>query len=61
MPYEQSDAAKRFLRRKFAADKDAEKCCDCPGCDTCKGFVRGCHCDDDWEAFRAARQTPKTL
>ena len=45
MPYEMSEAAKRFLRRKYAADRDLEKCCDCPGCDTCTGFKRNCPCD----------------
>jgi hypothetical protein len=24
----------------------ASRCCDCRGCDKCKGFVSGCHCDE---------------
>lgn len=41
------EAQRRFLRARAIKERDMEKCCDCPGCDTCKGFVRNCKCDVD--------------
>lgn len=49
MPYEQTEAQKRFLRKRYAKLKEEETGCDCPGCEKCKGFVRNCTCDHDTE------------
>lgn len=48
MPYEMTKAQRRYLKKKYAKEKEEEKCCDCMGeCDTvtCTGFIRGCTCD----------------
>lgn len=45
MPYEQTPGQQHYLRKKYAKARDEETGCDCPGCDTCKGFVRNCTCD----------------
>jgi hypothetical protein len=42
-----SEAQRRYLRKKFAKEREEEKGCDCPGCDKCAGFVRNCTCDHD--------------
>ncbi len=47
-----SEAQKRFLRRRWVEKKESETCCDCPGCETCKGFVRNCTCDHDMEWYK---------
>lgn len=47
MPYTQTEGQKRWLRTHFAKEADMARCCDCPGCETCKGFVRNCKCDYD--------------
>ncbi len=47
-----SEAQKRYLRRRYAQERENETCCDCPGCDKCKGFVRNCTCDHDTEWLR---------
>jgi hypothetical protein len=56
--YSSTPAQREFLKRRAIKQKDEETSCDCPGCDACKGFVRNCKCDQNWEALRAARQTP---
>lgn len=52
MPYEYTEAQRRFLRRKFAEDRELETSCDCAGCDKCRGFVRNCTCDHDLSFLR---------
>lgn len=59
MPYKTTPAQQAYLRKRFAQQRDEETCCDCPGCETCKGFVRNCKCDHDL-SFLEERRKPWT-
>lgn len=54
-----TDGQRRHLRKRFARERDEEGCCDCPGCDSCKGFVRGCTCDHDLSWLQSRNGTNK--
>jgi len=74
MPYKLTPGQRKYLRRKFADDKEMETCCDCPGgaacpipADTdgkynpCKGFVRNCTCDTDLSFLHERQQAVTPL
>lgn len=52
MPIQYTDKQLQFLKKKFAKEREEERCCDCPGCATCTGFVKNCTCDHDLSWLR---------
>lgn len=45
--YITTPAQSAYLKRRAIMNKKNARCCDCAGCDKCKGFVTGCLCDEE--------------